>query len=88
MSKKLVIERICECSGYIVNSINSKEKTNWTDIVTGNSYSLHNLIEEEGWEIEDVKVSTSKAVSEHGFAYNLDHTILILVKNDRGNNNK
>lgn len=86
MNKKLVLERVCEGSDYVSTTIYAKYgKSHWNDIVTGKCYSLHKLIE-EGWEIEDVKVSSSRCCSSNGYVSNLDHTILILVKNDRGNN--
>lgn len=79
--QRLIIERVIDSSLSLETKIQeiTKYGSGWTGIIDGVKYDLKTLVK-QGWEIIDVKVSTSKGVSHSGCNYILDHTILILER--------
>lgn len=79
MARK-VIERIVEANSGTSLEKGVKEMLLWFD---SSNYSRLYRLEElmsEGWEVIDVKVSTSVVMSEYeyGSKYKYDHTIMVL----------
>lgn len=78
-TNKLVIERLIECYDKTVGSVISGG-ADWGNICNfEEKFNLSDLIK-DGWEIIDVKVSSSISVSQSGTPKNIDHTILMLEK--------